>query len=214
MYNIIMEKFKPTNEANGFLKMFKISTLALLLGTAGNSFSQEKTSSIEQMIKDAKKYEVSLSEKAKSGGVLGNINNNPSSTISNDSRISKVIYTDNKMTEISGIVVGKGNAYFFDNNGDGELDLLYIDKNEIPFKLEEGAIKTLIASAGISQVELDLSNNDMLDQFVCFNLNKNEVYETKEQSISSISEENQAHVKETLQQKFNDVLKSNLESIK
>ncbi len=209
-----MEKFKPTKEANGFLKVFKISTLAILLGAASNSFSQEKASSMEQMIKDAKKYEVSLSEKAISGGVLGNINNYPSSTISNDSRISKVIYKDSKMTNISSVVVGKGNVYFFDNNGDGELDLLYIDKNGTPLKLEEGVIKTLIASAGISQVELDLSNSEMMDQFVCFNLNKNEVYETKEQSISSISDENQAHVKETLQQKFNEVLKSNLENIK
>ncbi len=208
-----MEKFNASVEVSGLSKAIKLLTLIVGLGISGNSMAQEKMS-LEQLVKDAKQYELAISQKVVEKGQLSLLNNHPSASISGDSRISKVIYRDDKRTEMSGILAGKGNVYFFDNNADGEVDLAYIDKNTNPVDLEKGVMKTLLASAGISQTELDLSDSELMDKFVCFNLNKNEVYDTSDQSISNIPVEDQEKVKTSLQEKFNSLLKSNLEQIK
>lgn len=184
------------------------------MSVATSAFSQEKMSNIEQLIKDAKVYETELSQKVAEKGMIGTSNNLPFAQINDALRISKVIYKDSKRTEATYHLIGKGNVYYIDKDADGKLDLVYIDKNETPSKMEEGSMDAMLANREITQTELDLSNMEGMKKFVCFNLSESKVYDTKDQSISNISPELQKNMDETLQKKYVEVLKSNLENIK
>lgn len=213
-----MENFKSSVskplEMQGLSKIIKLLTLVVGMGAASSAFSQEKVSNMEQLIKDTKMYETELSQKVAEKGVIGNINSSPSAEISDALRISKVIYKDNKRNEATYYLVGKGNVYYIDKDADGKLDLVYIDKNEKPSQAEEGAMDAMLANREITQTELDLSNMEGMKKFVCFNLSESKVYDTKDQSISNIPADLKEKMDKTLQEKYIDVLKSNLENIK
>ncbi|MFA5827674.1 MAG: hypothetical protein WC839_04270 [Candidatus Paceibacterota bacterium] len=210
-----MENFKSKIELKGLSKIIKLLTLAVGIGVASNSYAQESIDkSMEQLIKEAKTIELTISDKAKEKGELGTSNNHPSARIIDKLRISEIIYSDAQRTNPVNVLVGGNGIYYFDRGADGELDGVYLDRSETPKEIEEGSMKALIAiESEITQTELDLSE-DMDDKFVCLKLGENKVYDTSDQSISNISKEDLNRIKNSLQEKFNEALKSNLENIK
>lgn len=209
-----MEKSRPSVEVSGISKIIKLWTLIVGMTVATSAFSQEKMSNIEQLIKDAKMYATELSQKVVEKGMIGTSNYLPSAQIYDDLRISKVIYKDSKRTEATYYLIGEKNFYYIDKDADGKLDLVYIDRNEKPLKVEEGSMHAMLANNEITQTELNLSNMEGMQKFVCFNLSESKVYDTEDQSISNIPPEVKKKMDETLQEKYVEVLKSNLENIK
>jgi hypothetical protein len=209
-----MENFKPKLEVKGVSKAIKLLTLLIGMGAAENSLAQEKVSSLEQLIQDAKKYEMSISDKAKEKGQIGNMNLNPFATIGDESKISEIIYSDSQRQKIANVLVGSNNFYYLDSNGDGEIDAVYIDKDKTPKEIGEGVMDARMSMEGeITRAELVTS--DMMGEFVCFKLNEQKVYDSSDDTVADISKkEDQDMVKMKLQEKFNKTLKDNLESIK
>lgn len=211
----MMENFKKTVEVKGLSKVMKIFMLMVGMGAAGNAFSQEKVANMEQLIKDAKQIELVLSEQVVKTGSIGNYNGVFSAEKHDDSRTATVFYSNEKRTEPITVFIGKGNFYYLDKNADGKVDAVYIDKNKIPAQIEEASMKALMSMSGeITQTELDLSSGGGIqNEFTCFNLGDNKVYDTLDKQISDIAPGDKKNMEEKLQQLFNATLKSNLENL-
>jgi hypothetical protein len=203
-----MEKLTSFFKKEGLSsKVLKALILVVGMSMAEKAVAQ---GTMEDLISKAKKIELDIAQKAAKGNALGTVNNVPTASLSGNGKLTQVSYSDDSRQHATGFLVHKEGKYYWDRNGDGKTDGVYLDKNEGHKEVTDVEIaQKLLFMSSPSETELSLSSITG-ENFVYFDLSTSEykIYDSSAGEVSKVGNDEKAAFETKLQEKFVQVLTS------
>ena len=205
-----MENYNKTPERKQkFIDGLKLLGLLGILSVTTVEVNAQ--TSPEQLIKDAKMKEMKLSDNvAIKGKVFSTLNNYKGAQLQEGNATERVIYADGEAMKVpKSIIIYKDGKAYLDENADGKVDVVYVNRDyKAGENLSDIEFSKIVLTMGNGPEQTALDLNIDKKNCVTYYVNRSEVADMQDATISNIPDKDKGMVSQTLQGKYVKVLDS------